>query len=80
MHLLGHFVGCYLEETKKNLVSNPTFHKEMEISLFLSDIKGHLVVYLQSQGKLAVEYFAFGKTGPNSKKSDAFSPPCPVFI
>lgn len=52
----------------------------MEISLLLSDTKGHLVIYLQNQGKWAVEYFAFGNTGPKSKKSNALSALCPVFI
>lgn len=43
-------------------------------------MKGHLVVYLQSQGKLAVEYFAFGNTGPSSKKFDALSPFLVLFL
>lgn len=69
-----------LRRNTKKFGSNPKFYKEMEISQLLSDIKGHHVVYLQSQGKLAVEYIAFGNTGLNSKKFDALCPPCSVFI
>lgn len=80
LHLLGAFCGLLSwEEVQRSLVPNPTFHMEMEISLLLFDLKGLLVVYLQSQGKLAVEYFAFGNTGPNSKKFDVLFAPCPVF-
>lgn len=65
----GHFVGCYLE-TKHRTVEFQTQHStsKWKFQLLLSDTKGHLVVWLQSQGKLAVEYFAFGNTGPHSKR------------